>query len=66
MWNQVFAGVVGAPDDAAFPNPPYTTLETTPVSREKPYLFVDARGRYQVRVPVGPARHPRHLLGRRR
>lgn len=51
VWNQVFAGVEGAPDDAAFPDPPYTTLETTPVSREKPYLFVDARGRYQVRVP---------------
>jgi len=51
VWNQVFAGVEGAPDDAAFPTPPYTTLESTPVSREKPYLFVDARGRYQVRVP---------------
>ncbi|MGH3878316.1 MAG: hypothetical protein ACRDSK_14900 [Actinophytocola sp.] len=52
VWNQVFAGVVGAPDDSAFPNPPYTTLDTTPVSREKPYLFVDSRGRYQVRVPA--------------
>ncbi|HEU5107907.1 MAG TPA: adenylyl cyclase [Micromonosporaceae bacterium] len=52
VWNQVFAGVVGAPDDATFPDPPYTTLETTPVSREKPYLFVDERGRYRVRVPV--------------
>ena len=52
VWNQVFAGVIGAPDDAAFPNPPYTTLDTTPVSREKPYLFVDAQGRYQVRVPA--------------
>lgn len=51
VWNQVFSGVVGAPDDAAFPNPPYTTLDTTPVSREKPYLFVDESGRYQVRVP---------------
>jgi hypothetical protein len=51
VWNQVFAGVTGAPDDAAFPDPPYTTLATTPVSREKPYLFVDAKGRYQVRVP---------------
>ncbi|GAA4736553.1 adenylyl cyclase [Phytohabitans rumicis] len=51
VWNQVFAGVTGAPDDAAFPNPPYTTLPTTPLSREKPYLFVDAKGRYQVRVP---------------
>jgi len=51
VWNQVFAGVVGAPDDAAFPNPPYTTLDTTPVSREKPYLFLDSRGTYNVRVP---------------
>ncbi|MGM1061990.1 hypothetical protein [Saccharothrix sp. Mg75] len=52
VWNQVFSGVVGAPDDAAFPNPPYTTLDTTPVSREKPYLFVDAKGKYNVRVPA--------------
>ncbi|WP_214413960.1 adenylyl cyclase [Sphaerisporangium fuscum] len=52
VWNQVFSGVVGAPDDSGFPNPPYTTLATTPVSREKPYLFVDARGRYNVRVPA--------------
>jgi hypothetical protein len=51
VWNQVFSGVEGAPDDAAFPNPPYTTLDETPVSREKPYLFVEADGRYAVRVP---------------
>jgi hypothetical protein len=51
VWNQVFSGVVGAPDDATFPAPPYTTLDTTPLSREKPYLYVDSRGRYQVRVP---------------
>ena len=44
VWNQVFSGVVGAPDDAGFPSPPYTTLDTTPVSREKPYLFVDEDG----------------------
>ncbi|WP_228122561.1 hypothetical protein [Saccharothrix syringae] len=55
VWNQVFSGVVGAPDDAAFPNPPYTTLDTTPLSREKPYLFVDASGAYQVRVPSARA-----------
>ncbi|WP_062356771.1 hypothetical protein [Herbidospora yilanensis] len=52
VWNQVFAGTVGAPDDAAFPSPPYTTLDTNPVSREKPYLFVDAQGEYNVRVPA--------------
>jgi hypothetical protein len=51
VWNQVFSGVVGAPTDEAFPTPPYTTLDTTPLSREKPYLFVDANGRYNVRVP---------------
>jgi hypothetical protein len=51
VWNQVFAGVEGAPSDAAFPNPPYMTLDRTPVSREKPYLFLGADGRYYVRAP---------------
>ncbi|WP_136517816.1 glycosyl hydrolase family 28-related protein [Cellulomonas telluris] len=51
VWNQVFSGVEGAPDDATFPDPPYTTLDETPVSREKPYLYVDQRGRWNVRVP---------------
>ena len=54
VWNQVFSGVEGAPDDSAFPDPPYTTVEKTPVSREKPYLFVDANGKYNVRVPSAP------------
>ena len=52
VWNQVFSGVVGAPSEAAFPTPPYTTLPATPVSREKPYLFVDGQGDYAVRVPA--------------
>ena len=51
VWNAVFAGVEGAPSDDTFPTPPYTTLDTNPLSREKPYLFLDAAGRYQVRVP---------------
>jgi hypothetical protein len=51
VWNQVFAGVEGAPSDMTFPNPPYTTLATTPASREKPYLFLDDQGDYAVRVP---------------
>ncbi|GGC16204.1 glycosyl hydrolase family 28-related protein [Cellulomonas carbonis] len=51
VWNQVFAGVEGAPDDATFPDPPYTTLDETPLSREKPYLHVDDDGRWAVRVP---------------
>ncbi|WP_425433620.1 adenylyl cyclase [Kineococcus rhizosphaerae] len=52
VWNQVFSGVEGAPSGATFPDPPYTTLDTTPVSREKPYLFTDASGAYQVQVPA--------------
>jgi len=52
VWNQVFSGVVGAPSDAGFPSPPYTTLDTTPVSREKPDLFVGGDGAYNVRVPT--------------
>jgi hypothetical protein len=52
VWNQVFAGVEGAPADDLFPNPPYTTLETNPVSREKPFLFVDEDGSYSVHVPA--------------
>src|SRR5262249_25685508 len=53
VWNQVFAGVQGAPNGApgVFPNPPYTTLASTPVSREAPYLYVDSSGSYQVFVP---------------
>jgi pectate lyase-like protein len=51
VWNQVFSGVEGAPSEAGYPDPPYTTLATTPVSREKPYLFVDDAGRWNVRVP---------------
>lgn len=55
VWNQVFSGVEGAPSEAGFPDPPYTTLDTTPVSREKPYLFIDEQGRYNVRVPAAQA-----------
>ncbi len=51
VWNQVFSGVNGAPADS-FPNPPYTTLDSTPVSREKPYLTVDPAGQYSVFVPA--------------
>jgi len=42
VWNMVFSGVEGAPAQS-FPNPPYTTLDTTPVSREKPFLYVGGK-----------------------
>jgi hypothetical protein len=55
VWNQVFSGVVGAPAQC-FPaqsscGGPYTTLATSPVTREAPYLYVDADGHYNVFVP---------------
>jgi hypothetical protein len=50
VWNQVFAGVVGAPAQS-FPNPPYTTLDTNPESREKPFLYVDENDQFNVFVP---------------
>ena len=50
VWNQVFSGVTGAPA-YTFPDPPYTTLATSPITREKPYLYVDASGNYNVFVP---------------
>ncbi|MEV0314752.1 discoidin domain-containing protein [Nonomuraea fuscirosea] len=51
VWNMVFSGVAGAPAQS-FPEPPYTTLDTSPVTREKPFLYVDGAGAYQVFVPA--------------
>ncbi|MGW0940207.1 discoidin domain-containing protein [Streptomyces sp. NPDC002666] len=50
VWNMTFSGVEGAPAQS-FPNPPYTTLDTTPVSREKPFLYLDGND-YKVFVPA--------------
>src|SRR5947209_6812903 len=55
VWNQAFSGVVGAPAQC-FPaqqscGGPYTTLATSPVTREEPYLYVDSHGHYNVFVP---------------
>jgi hypothetical protein len=50
VWNMVFSGVQGAPAQG-FPNPVYTTLATTPESRDKPYMYIDDSGDYQVFVP---------------
>ncbi len=55
VWNQVFSGVVGAPAQC-FPaasscGGPYTTLSTSPVTREEPYLYVDSSGNFNVFVP---------------
>jgi hypothetical protein len=50
VWNMVFVGCVNAPE-GRFPGQPYTVVDRTPVIREKPYLSVDASGRYSVVVP---------------
>ncbi|MET9365013.1 coagulation factor 5/8 type domain-containing protein [Streptomyces sp. NPDC006632] len=49
VWNMVFSGVQGAPAQS-FPNPSYTTLDTTPVSREKPFLYLNG-SEYRVFLP---------------
>jgi len=49
VWNNVFSGVTGAPA-TSFPSPPITTLATTPISREKPYLYLNGSN-YAVWVP---------------
>jgi hypothetical protein len=55
VWNQVFSGVVGAPAQC-FPSQsscggPYTTLATSPVTREAPYLYEDTANHFSVFVP---------------
>jgi hypothetical protein len=56
VWNQVFSGVVGAPPQSfsttPYDPPPYTTLATSPVTREKPFLYVDSSGNFMVFVPA--------------
>ncbi|MDP9818919.1 hypothetical protein J3R04_004889 [Spirilliplanes yamanashiensis] len=50
VWNMVFQGVQGAPPPN-FPNPSHTVIPSTPVVREKPFLYV-ANGEYRVFVPA--------------
>lgn len=50
-WNMVFLGVEGAPEES-WPKPPFTTVEETPLIREKPFLFVDGNSEFKVFVPV--------------
>ena len=50
-WNMVFVGVNKLPE-GEWPKPPYTKVAETLVMREKPFLVVDAKGSYGVRVPA--------------
>ncbi|WIM94542.1 ricin-type beta-trefoil lectin domain protein [Actinoplanes oblitus] len=55
-WNMVFSGTSGAPATNFSTNPAsgprYTTLASTPVSRDVPYLYLDAAGKYRVFLPA--------------
>jgi hypothetical protein len=58
VWNQVFSGDPGAPAQSfsatsGLPGgtEPYTTLGSSPVTQEEPFLTVDSGGRYNVFVP---------------
>ena len=50
-WNMVFVGIPHPPQ-GEWPNPPYTKVDATPVVREKPFLEVDGKGQWSVRVPA--------------
>jgi hypothetical protein len=53
VWNQVFCGDNGAPDQNFNVNGgKYTTLATCPVTEEEPFLYTDSRGNYNVFVPA--------------
>ena len=48
-WNMVFVGVKNPPS-GNWPDPAYTRIDRTPISREKPFLFVDAHNNLNVLV----------------
>ena len=54
VWNQVFSGDINAPAQDFGGGAAYTTLAQTPVSREKPYLYIDGSG-----PGTSSCRHPR-------
>jgi hypothetical protein len=51
VWNMVFVGPNGTPPQN-FPNPSHTVVGNTPTVREKPFLYIDGSGTYNVFVPA--------------
>jgi len=49
-WNMVFVGVPHPPA-GEWPSPPYTKVERTPIVREKPFLEVNSKNNWSVRLP---------------
>jgi hypothetical protein len=53
VWNQVFAGDVGAPaTNFTSAGGQYTNLATNPVTQEEPFLYQDGNGGFNVFVPA--------------
>jgi hypothetical protein len=52
VWNQVFAGDLGAPAQDFGSGGQYTTLAKSPVTQEAPFLYTDSSGGYNVFVPA--------------
>jgi hypothetical protein len=48
-WNMMFVGVPQAPEEN-WPEKPYTTIQTTPVIREKPWLSFGKKG-FMINIP---------------
>jgi hypothetical protein len=49
-WNMMFVGVNGAPAEN-WPELPYTTINETPLIREKPFIAFDDKG-FNVKIPA--------------
>ncbi|HNV03437.1 MAG TPA: coagulation factor 5/8 type domain-containing protein, partial [Vicinamibacterales bacterium] len=49
-WNMVFVGTLNAPR-GEWPGAAITRIDKTPLVREKPFLMIDTRERWVVRVP---------------
>jgi hypothetical protein len=54
VWNMVFVGVP-TPPAGTWPTAPYTVVDKAPVVQEKPFLTIDAAGKYAVVVPTARA-----------
>ncbi|KAI1480841.1 glycoside hydrolase family 55 protein [Daldinia eschscholtzii] len=52
VWNMVFVGDSNAPSQDNFPTSAYTTVDQTPIIREKPFLYITAQGQYEVFLPA--------------
>ncbi|KAK7748406.1 hypothetical protein SLS62_008562 [Diatrype stigma] len=52
VWNMVFVGDSSPPSQDGFPLHAYTTIDRTPLCREKPYLYITSQDQYHVFLPA--------------